>query len=91
METSPDYRATVIIVNWNGQTLLEDTLYALQFQTLKSFKTIIVDNGSTDGSIEFIKQTFPDIDIIALGWNSGFAYANNVAIKKVDNTLHDLT
>ena len=82
MTNSPDIKATVIIVNWNGKTLLEDTLYALQFQTLQSFKTIIVDNGSTDGSVEYIKQTFPDIDIIPLGWNSGFAYANNVAIKK---------
>ena len=82
MENKSDYRATVILVNWNGKALLADTLYALQLQTYQSFHTILVDNGSSDGSIEFVNQNFPQIETIALGWNSGFAYANNIAIKK---------
>lgn len=82
MKQKSDYRATVILVNWNGKTLLSDTLYALQIQTYKPFHTILIDNGSSDGSIEFINQKFPQIETIALGWNSGFAYANNIAIKK---------
>jgi GT2 family glycosyltransferase len=83
MTIQPDYRATVIIINWNGKRLLPDTLYALRLQTESSFHTIIVDNGSCDGSVEFIRREFPGIEVIALGWNSGFAFANNVAIKRV--------
>lgn len=83
MGTSPEYRATVIIVNWNGKALLTDTLYALKAQTEQPFHTIIVDNDSHDGSVEFIRRNFPHIDVIALDWNSGFAHANNVAILKV--------
>jgi len=79
-----DCRATVIIVNWNGKALLSDTLYALKVQLKAPFHTIIVDNGSTDGSVEFIKRDFPHIEVIALGWNAGFAYANNIAIESVD-------
>ena len=83
MTIQTGYRATVIIINWNGKHLLTDTLYALQLQTEQYFHTIIVDNGSCDGSVEFIRREFPSIEVIALGWNSGFAYANNVAIKRV--------
>ena len=83
MTIEPGCRATVIIINWNGKHLLSDTLYALQSQTEPSFHTVIVDNGSCDGSVEFIRREFTDIEVIDLGWNSGFAYANNVAIKKV--------
>lgn len=83
MTIQPGCRATVIIINWNGKHLLTDTLYALQLQTEPYFHTIIVDNGSCDGSVEFIRREFPGIEVIALGWNSGFAYANNVAIKRV--------
>lgn len=82
MEKTTDYRATVILVNWNGKKLLADTLYALQLQTHQSFHTILIDNGSRDGSVEFVNRKFPHIETIQLGWNSGFSYANNVAIKK---------
>jgi len=80
------YRATIIIVNWNGKSLLTDTLYALKAQTYSNYKTVIVDNGSEDGSIEYIEWAFPDIETIALDWNSGFSYANNIAINQVKST-----
>jgi GT2 family glycosyltransferase len=82
MKKTSNCRATVIIVNWNGKMLLADTLYALQKQTYQSFHTVLVDNGSFDGSVEFVNQEFPHVETIALNWNSGFAYANNIAIKK---------
>lgn len=85
-DQTTECRATVIIVNWNGKSLLGDTLYALKAQTYPAFKTVIVDNGSEDGSIEYIAQEFPEIETIALGWNSGFAYANNFAIYKCRST-----
>ena len=76
-------RATVIIVNWNGKELLSDTLFALQLQTFYYFRTIIIDNASTDGSKEYIRKFFPNIELIEMSWNSGFAIANNVALKKI--------
>ena len=76
-------RATVVIINWNGKELLSETLSALELQTEKLFHTIIVDNGSTDGSVEFIEREFPHIEVIALDRNTGFAYANNIAIESV--------
>ena len=80
-----DIRAAVIIVNWNGKHLLPETLYALEVQTYKLFKTVVVDNGSTDGSIEFLQQEFPNVETIALGRNTGFSYANNAAILQNDD------
>ncbi len=79
----PESRATVVIVNWNGRALLSDTLHALRLQTEPAFHTMIVDNGSHDGSVDYIKRHFPYIDILPLGWNAGFAHANNVAIENV--------
>lgn len=80
MEKAPDGRTTVIVVNWNGKHLLAETLYALQLQTYQRFHTVVVDNGSSDGSVDYVRRHFPGVEIIPLGWNSGFAHANNIAI-----------
>lgn len=76
METS------VIIPNWNGRHLLKMCLPSLQIQTFKNFEVIVVDNGSTDGSQEFIKNNYPKIKLIELDKNYGFARAVNIGIKK---------
>jgi len=85
MSATSNFRAAVIIVNWNGKHLLYETLHALEAQTFKAFRTIVVDNGSTDGSNEYLRQEFPNVKIIALGRNTGFSYANNTAILKNDD------
>lgn len=72
----------VIIVNWNGKNLLKDCLGSLQNQTNKDFRIILVDNGSQDESVSFVKENYPEIEIIELSENTGFAKANNVGIKK---------
>lgn len=73
---------SVIIPNWNGEHLLKDCLDSLEKQSYKNFEIIIVDNGSTDSSIEFIKNNFPKIKIIKLEKNLGFAKAVNIGVKK---------
>lgn len=67
---------TVIVINWNGKHFLETCLSALQGQTFRDFETILVDNGSEDGSVEFVLENFPEIRLIALERNIGFAAGN---------------
>lgn len=72
----------VIIVNWNGKKLLKNCLEALAVQTFKDFQTFLVDNGSVDGSVEFIQENYPWVKIISLKENTGFAKGNNIGIAK---------
>jgi GT2 family glycosyltransferase len=73
---------TVVIVNWNGRRWISDCLAGLSRQTYQGFKTIVVDNASKDGSIAWIKKHYPEVCIIALDRNEGFAVANNIAISQ---------
>ena len=72
---------SVIIVNYNAGKYLRPCVESLLSQTLTNFECIIVDNGSTDGSLE----TLPDLDarftVMKAGENLGFAVANNRAAK----------
>jgi GT2 family glycosyltransferase len=78
----PSEMVSVIIVNWNGRNLLSDCLNGLRDQAFRQFKTILVDNGSTDGSVAFVSENYPEVKIIALEENSGFAAGNNIAINQ---------
>lgn len=57
---------SVVVPNWNGKGLIEDCLESLLRQSFDDFKIIVVDNGSTDGSLEIIKSKFPQAKIIEL-------------------------
>jgi GT2 family glycosyltransferase len=72
---------SVIVVNWNGKHFLRECFDSLRSQTFTDFETILVDNGSTDGSPDYVRQEFPEVQVIALDHNAGFAAANNVAIR----------
>jgi GT2 family glycosyltransferase len=74
-------KATVIIPNYNGKHFLEPCLNSLSNQTKDHFEIIVVDDGSTDGSQEYIKEHFPLITLIALETNYGFSRAVNEGIK----------
>lgn len=69
-------RVTVVIPSFNGRDLLESCLRALQHQTLPT-RTVVADNGSTDGAVEMVLKLFPEIEILQLGSNYGFAVAAN--------------
>ena len=73
----------VIIVNWNGKQFLPECLDALYIQTLKTLEIVLVDNGSRDGSVEFVRRNYPEIRVISLPRNLGFAAANNLALRTV--------
>ena len=72
---------SVIIVNWNKADLLDNCLKSLQKQTYKDFEVIVVDNGSTDGSVDLIKKVYPEVRLILLPENRGFSIGNNTGIK----------
>lgn len=77
-------KASVIIPNWNGKNLLKICLNSLKKQTFKNFEIIVVDNGSIDGSIEYLKKWKMENGkwkIILLDKNYGFAKAVNEGIK----------
>lgn len=67
---------SVIIVNWNGRSLLDECLSALDAQTYRNFEVIFVDNGSRDDSLAFVREKFPFVKIVALGSNKGFTGGN---------------
>lgn len=73
---------SIVIVNWNGRRFLEDNLSSIFGQSYKDFEVIFVDNGSTDGSVEFVRENFPGVVLIENTENLGFAGGNNQGIKK---------
>ena len=74
-------KLSVIIPNLNGKDLLESCLKSLENQTFENFEIILVDNNSTDGSLEYVKNNFPKVRIIKLSKNFGFAKAINEGVK----------
>ena len=71
----------VVIVNWNGAHLLDRCLSALRAQTYGSCQVILVDNGSSDGSVTLVRRSYPKVRVIRNDLNVGFAEANNIAIR----------
>ena len=70
---------SVIIPNYNGMAYLEGVLSSLEQQEFQNFETILVDNGSSDGSVAFVMGNFPWVHIVELPDNFGFSRAVNEA------------
>jgi GT2 family glycosyltransferase len=75
-------KVTIIILNWNGKKDTLECLDSLRFIEYQNFEIVVVDNGSTDGSVEAIRAHDSSKTIIETGKNLGFAGGNNVGIKK---------
>ena len=75
-------KVSIIIVNKDGRDLLDECLNSLFSLTVyPTYIVIVVDNASSDGSVELVKEKFPQVEIITLHRNYGFTKANNIAIK----------
>lgn len=79
MQKSPDI--SIIVLNWNGKSDTLSCLHSLQSQQYSPHRIIVVDNGSTDGSVYEIKAHYPKLTIIETGKNLGYAEGNNVGIR----------
>ena len=75
----------VVIVNWNSGRHLKKCLVHVTSQTLMPQKILVVDNKSTDGSCDCIKD-FPEVELVPMATNLGFAAANNIAVKNYLDT-----
>lgn len=71
----------VIVLNWNGRRWLEPCLHALDAQTFRDFEVVVVDNASSDGSVDVVRGRFPEYKIVQLPVNAGFAAGNNAGAK----------
>jgi GT2 family glycosyltransferase len=80
MTTRPE--VSIVIVTWNGRRHLEACLTAVAAQRGIDAETILVDNASTDGTVDFVRARFPWVRVVALGINRGFAGGNNAGARE---------
>ena len=73
---------SIIVLNWNGKKMTEECLNSLMPQLNKNFEVLVVDNASTDGSVEYLKKKFKKIKLIRSKENLGYAGGNNLGVKK---------
>lgn len=83
-------KVTVVILNWNGKNYLQQFLPSVLKSTYAGVEIIVADNGSTDDSINFLQQHFPNVKILALEKNYGFAGGYNEALKKINSDYYVL-
>ena len=74
---STELSVTVIVLNWNGKELTIKCLESLKKVNYSNFNILVVDNGSTDGSVDTLKEKFPEVSVLGLENNLGYASGNN--------------
>jgi len=77
-------KASIVVLNWNGRDLLEENLPSVLDAVRadgRGHEIIVVDNGSDDGSAEFLRREFPQVKVLELGANLGFARGNNAGVR----------
>ncbi len=79
-------RVTVVIVNYNGRVHVDECLSSVRRQTFRDFESVFVDNGSTDGSLEYVASAYPEVRRIATGANLGYSGGINRALALAQGT-----
>ncbi|HEX9922176.1 MAG TPA: glycosyltransferase family 2 protein [Anaerolineae bacterium] len=83
MNASP--KVTVIIPNWNTERWLTGCLDGLRAQTYQDFKVLLVDGGSTDNSVALVREHYPEVELVTLSQNRGFAPTVNAGLARADS------
>ena len=78
---------SIVVLNYNGLRYLDDCLSSLAMQTIRDFEVIVVDNASTDGSVEHIEANFPWVRLVINKKNLGFAGGTNSGIRAARGEL----
>lgn len=89
-DTAPNTQAaSVVIPNWNGRDLLEKYLPSVVTALSGSAQNeiIVVDNGSSDGSVQFVRERFPQVRVLALEKNLGFGGGSNAGFQAARNDI----
>lgn len=71
----------IVMVNWNGRHHLETCLPTLLDSRYRERRVVVIDNGSSDGSREWLQANFPEVERVELDGNRGFAPANNIGLE----------
>lgn len=74
-------KVTVIILNWNGREDTLECLASIRQLEYTNHEIVVVDNGSTDGSVDVISKQYPSVTLLQTGANLGYAGGNNVGIE----------
>jgi GT2 family glycosyltransferase len=80
-------RVAVVIPSWNGRELLAGVLPTLFAQTFRDFRAVVVENGSSDGTAEWLAEEWPEVEVLALERNLGYAPAVNLGIATGEEEL----
>ncbi len=75
-------RVTINLLGWNSKNYLKQAIESILNQTYPKIETVFIDNGSKDGSIDFVKKNFPEVKIIDNRENLGYAQGHNIGISK---------
>lgn len=76
-------KIAVVILNWNGKKFLQQFLPSVKASTYGHFEIVVGDNGSTDDSVAFLEQQYPEVRVIRHSINHGFAKGYNETLKQV--------
>ncbi|MBK5292637.1 MAG: glycosyltransferase, partial [Acidobacteriia bacterium] len=81
--------ASIVIPNWNGRDLLEKYIPSIITAISQNAgnQILVVDNGSTDGSVELLRERFPRVDVLALPTNLGFGGGSNAGFREASNDI----
>ncbi|MBS1487319.1 MAG: glycosyltransferase family 2 protein [Bacteroidetes bacterium] len=82
-------KTAIVILNYNGKKFLEQFLPAITSYSHEA-SVFVVDNHSTDDSVEFVQRTYPEIEVIVLKENLGFCGGYNAALKQIQATYYGL-
>lgn len=78
---------SIVIVNYNRPDLLADCLASVRAQTYPNLEVVVVDNASQNGSVDWVREVYPDVRVVALSTNRGFAGGCNAGIAAANGEL----
>ena len=78
---------SIIVANFNGEDVIASCLESLGRLEYPNFEVIVVDDASTDGSVEVVGETFPEVRLVALQKNVGLAGANNIGMEYAEGEV----
>ena len=79
----------ILILNWNNRRILSDCIKSILNSKYDNYSITVIDNASTDDSVDYVKSHFENINIIRVPSNLGYALGYNYAFKKIKNTIKD--
>ena len=79
----------ILILNWNNKKILLDCIKSIKKSTYKNYKITVIDNGSNDGSIDYINSFYDDLCFISISSNLGFSSGYNYAFEQLQKDDSD--